>query len=594
MKIIRRDQVSKGEGLEDLPPFMQSILYNRGISNKTQLDKRLQSLCSFEQLLGIEEAVARLIQAIRHQESITVIGDFDADGATSTALVVSALRQFGAQQVQFLVPNRFSFGYGLSPEIVEVAAEKDPQLLITVDNGISCLAGVARANALGIDVIVTDHHLAGEALPEACAIVNPNQPGCPFPSKCIAGVGVIFYVMSALRRSLVNEGWFMQQNIAEPNMAEFLDLVALGTVADVVALDQNNRILVRQGIQRIRAGRVRPGIEALLKVAGKTLAHIRETDLGFAVAPRLNAAGRLDDMSLGIECLLSENMTIANHRASELDQLNHERRHIEAEMKTQAFAFIEQLQAKVPAGDSLPVALCFFDESWHQGVIGILAGRLKEKYHRPVIIFSQVSDTEMKGSARSIQGLNIRDVLANIDKDYPDVIRKFGGHAMAAGLSICPAQLKTFKQAFIQEVSKYVSASDLEGELLSDGALPQEYLSMDTAQLLQDYGPWGQSFPEPIFDDVFEVMEQRIVGQNHLKLALVHPQTHKKLDAIAFNVDLKEWPNHRCAHVHIAYKLDINIYQNRARLQLMVENIAPAKIDASVMAMREELGQYSW
>lgn len=571
MQIKQRTLPTNLSSLATLPPILQRIYASRGITDEAQLDKRLQTLLPFSSLKDIDKACARLEQALTEQQRILVIGDFDADGATSTALAVAALTVMGAQQVDFLVPNRFEFGYGLTPAIVEAAQSRQPALIITVDNGIASIDGVEAANRAGIDVLITDHHLPGEQLPNACAIVNPNQPGDEFLSKSIAGVGVIFYVMLALRRHLGNQGWFNAQQIPEPNMAQFLDLVALGTVADVVALDQNNRILVNQGLARIRQGQVRPGIQALINIAGRECSRLRESDLGFAVAPRLNAAGRLDDMSLGIACLLCEDPGKAQLLAQQLDQLNQERRVIEAEMKEQALASVEQLINKIERGQQLPVALCLMDESWHQGVIGILAGRLKERYHRPTIIFAQVSDEELKGSARSVAGLNIRDALAAIDKDHPGLMTKFGGHAMAAGLTIPLANFKTFQQAFVQEVSRHLDVSQCEGELLTDGPLKGGDFTLETAGLLLQAGPWGQQFPEPCFDNVFEVLDQRIVGQNHLKLTVAHPDSGETIDAIAFNVDRNHWPNHRIKQIHAAYRLDINVYQGRSRLQLMIE-----------------------
>lgn len=575
MRIKQREMPHSASSLSALPPILQRIYASRGITDEAQLDKRLQTLLPFSSLKDIDKACLRLEQALSAQQRILIIGDFDADGATSTALAVAALTAMGAQHVDFLVPNRFEFGYGLTPAIVAVAQARDPHLIITVDNGIASIEGVAAAQRVGIDVLITDHHLPGEQLPNACAIVNPNQPGDTFSSKSIAGVGVIFYVMLALRRHLTNNGWFAAQQLAEPNMAQFLDLVALGTVADVVALDQNNRILVNQGLARIRQGQLRPGINALIKVAGRECSRLRESDLGFAVAPRLNAAGRLDDMSLGIACLLCEDEARAQVLAEQLDQLNQERRVIEAEMKGQAMTAVEQLIKKIERGQQLPPALCLMDESWHQGVIGILAGRLKERYHRPTIAFAKVSDTELKGSARSVAGLNIRDALAVIDKDNPGLITKFGGHAMAAGLSIPVASFKEFQLAFIKEVSRHLDASQCEGELLTDGPLATGEFSLEIAGLLQQAGPWGQQFPEPCFDNIFEVLDQRIVGQNHLKLTFAHPDSGETIDAIAFNVDTNHWPNHRIKTVHAAYRLDINVYQGRSRLQLMVESLNP-------------------
>lgn len=571
MRIKQRDIPETLLSLSSYPPVLQRIYAARGIKQESELEKGLQALLPFSTLTDIDKACLRLEEALSKQQRILIIGDFDADGATSTALAISALGAMGASHVEFLVPNRFEFGYGLTPAIVEVARKWHPDLIITVDNGIASMDGVDAANQAGIDVLITDHHLPADSLPKACAIVNPNQPADRFQSKSIAGVGVIFYVMLALRRHLVNAGWFSAQGIAETNMAQFLDLVALGTVADVVALDQNNRILVNQGLARIRQGHCRPGIKALIEISGRDCSRLRESDLGFAVAPRLNAAGRLDDMSLGIDCLLSDTPEKAKNLAAHLDELNQERRVIESEMKEQALLTIEKLINKIEHAHHLPVALCMMDENWHQGVIGILAGRLKERYHRPVIAFAQVSDTELKGSARSISGLNIRDVLAAVDKDHPGLISKFGGHAMAAGLSLAPQAFKAFQQAFVAEVAKHLDSSQCEGELWTDGSLKPQELTLETANLLQQAGPWGQQFPEPCFDNVFEILEQRLVGQHHLKLTLAHPEGGSTIDAIAFNIDLNKWPNHRARQAHLAYKLDINVYQGRTRLQLIVD-----------------------
>ncbi len=572
MLIKRRPQPTHTLSLPNTPDVLNRIFATRGITEASQLDKQLQTLLPFNLLKGIGDACLRLETALRGQQRILIIGDFDADGATSTAVAITALRAMGAKFIDYLVPNRFEFGYGLTPQIVEVASKWQPHLIITVDNGIASFDGVEKANELGIDVLITDHHLPADTIPNACTIVNPNQKGCEFPSKSIAGVGVIFYVMLALRRHLTNAGWFSDMHIPEPNMASFLDLVALGTVADVVGLDQNNRIMVNQGMARIRQGHCREGIKALIEVAGRDCARLRESDLGFAIAPRLNAAGRLDDMALGIECLISSDLQQARNYCQQLDELNQERKQIETEMKEQAMLALDKLAASNDyKGKHLPIALCLFDKTWHQGVIGILAGRMKERYHRPVIAFAEVSDSELKGSARSVPDLNIRDVLAAIDKDHPGLIIKFGGHAMAAGLSIHPQSLSVFRDALVAEVNRHLDLSQCEGELFTDGPLQSDEFSLETAQLIQQAGPWGQQFAEPVFDNVFEILDQRLVGQKHLKMTLVSKQGGQQVDAIAFNVDLKAWPNHRAKYVHAAYKLDINFFQGRTRLQLMIQ-----------------------
>ncbi|MGL5741619.1 MAG: single-stranded-DNA-specific exonuclease RecJ [Legionella sp.] len=571
MLIKQRPQHAHTVSLPNIPDVLRRIFATRGITDAAQLDKQLHTLLPFDLLTGIDAACLRLEKALRAQHRILIIGDFDADGATSTALAITALSAMGAQFVDYLVPNRFEFGYGLTPQIVDVASKWQPGLIITVDNGITSFEGVERANQLGIDVLITDHHLPAEMLPNACAIVNPNQQGCAFPSKSIAGVGVIFYVMLALRRHLVNVHWFREMDVPEPNMASFLDLVALGTVADVVGLDQNNRIMVNQGMARIRQGHCRVGIKALIEVSGRECSRLRESDLGFAIAPRLNAAGRLDDMALGIECLITSDLQQAKNYCQQLDELNEERKQIETKMKEQAMLALEKLALKTDSSNHLPIALCLFDKTWHQGVIGILAGRVKERYHRPVIAFAEVSDEELKGSARSVPDLNIRDVLAAIDKDYPDLINKFGGHAMAAGLSIHPKSLNTFREAFVEEVNKHLDLSQCEGELLTDGPLQPEEFSLETAQIIHQAGPWGQQFAEPVFDNVFEILDQRLVGKNHLKMTLATTQGNQQVDAIAFNIDLKSWPNYRAKYVHAAYKLDINFFQGRTRLQLLIQ-----------------------
>lgn len=581
MLIKRRPQPQHTLNL-NIPDILQRIYASRGVSEACQLDKQLKTLIPFNLLKGIDEACLRLELALRQQQRILVIGDFDADGATSTALAMTALKAMGAEFIDYLVPNRFEFGYGLTPQIVEVAHKWKPHLIITVDNGIASFEGVEKANELGIDVLITDHHLPAEQLPNACAIVNPNQKGCEFPSKSIAGVGVIFYVMLALRRHLIQHDWFNELNIAEPNMASFLDLVALGTVADVVGLDQNNRIMVNQGMIRIQQGKCREGIKALIEVAGRDCARLRESDLGFAIAPRLNAAGRLDDMALGIECLITTDLNLARNYCQQLDELNQERKQIETEMKEQAVIALDKLAINTEQKEHLPIALCLFDKTWHQGVIGILAGRMKERYHRPVIAFAEVADDELKGSARSVADLNIRDVLAAIDKDHPELIIKFGGHAMAAGLSIHPKSLNAFRDALVAEVSKHIDLSQCEGELITDGPLQSEELNLETAQLIQKAGPWGQQFAEPVFDNVFEILDQRLVGKNHLKMTLALTHSGQQVDAIAFNVDLKSWPNHRARYVHVAYKLDINFFQGRTRLQLMIQAMNATEYEMSV------------
>lgn len=553
-------------------PVLARIYASRGLHDLNDLGRNLKALLPDGEMSGVDTAVARLVKALRLQERVLIVGDFDCDGATSTSVALLALRQMGLHHVDYLVPNRFDYGYGLSPEIVDVALERQPQLLITVDNGISSISGVKRAAEHGIDVIVTDHHLPGKELPAACAIVNPNQPTCGFVAKSTCGVGVIFYVMIALRRALQQNGWFEQQQIAPPNLAALLDLVALGTVADVVPLEQNNRILVHQGLQRIRAGRARPGILALLEVAGRQRHKLAASDLGFAVAPRLNAAGRLEDISIGIECLITENADQARQLASTLDQLNRERRGIEEEMQHQALELLSSLQLDTR---SMPYGVCLYDETWHQGVIGILASRIKERMHRPVIAFAPGDAGEIKGSARSIAGFHVRDGLDAIAAANPGLLSKFGGHAMAAGLTLKAEDYQRFADAFDQEVRRQLSEADLQETVLTDGALSAGEISIEMAEMLREAGPWGHQFPEPLFDGEFALLQQRIVGQKHLKMVLMDPASGLAVDGIHFNADLEQWPNDSVARVRAVYRLDVNEFRGQRSVQLMVDHLLP-------------------
>ncbi|NVK54553.1 MAG: single-stranded-DNA-specific exonuclease RecJ [Alteromonadaceae bacterium] len=556
----------------NLHPVIERVYRGRDIHATEQLVTGAQALLHYRDLLGCERAAEHIADAIINRRAITIIGDFDADGATSTALCLLALGQMGATSVDYLVPNRFDFGYGLSPEIVELAGQRGTPLIITVDNGISCHAGVERANALGMDVIVTDHHLPGETLPAATAIVNPNQPDCRFPSKNLAGVGVAFYLMLALRAQLQQRGWFEESGSPAPNLANLLDIVAVGTVADVVPLDQNNRILVHQGLQRIRAGQCRAGITALLDVAKRHAGRISATDLGFVVGPRLNAAGRLDDMAAGIECLMCSDPMEARARATELDRLNQQRRTIEQEMKQQA----QEVLASIRIDDTAPpAAIVLFDESFHQGVIGIVAGRLKDEYKRPTIVFARQDDNTIKGSARSISGVHIRDILEAVSTAAPGLIDKFGGHAAAAGLSLPAEHLDAFTQAFTAHVSKALEKVDDPNVILTDGPLDADVLNLPLAQSLRQAGPFGQGFQPPLFDGEFRLIQQRIVGECHLKMVLAHPDSGEEFDAIAFNIDTDVWPDASIKQVQLAYQLDVNYYRGRESLQLLVEAIAP-------------------
>lgn len=569
-RIIRREPKADAAHLPiEIPAVLRRIYAARGIADPLQLDTGVERLLPPQRLGGLERALDLLEQALTQGQRIVIVGDFDADGATSTALMVRALRALGAPQVDYLVPNRFDFGYGLTPEIVAVAARQNPDLLITVDSGIACLAGVAAARAHGMRVLVTDHHLPGAQLPEADAIVNPNLPGDDFPSKHLAGVGVAFYLMVALRARLRTTDWFTARDLPEPNLAQLLDLVALGTVADVVPLDHNNRILVEQGLRRIRAGRCVPGISALLQVGKRNPARVVASDLGFTVGPRLNAAGRLEDMALGIECLLADDAQAALTMARQLDELNRARREIEADMKAQALTALESLHLET---GSLPTGLCVFDRAWHQGVIGILAARLKESLHRPVIAFATAGDGEIKGSARSVSGFHIRDCLEAVSTRHPGLIRKFGGHAMAAGLSLAEQDFTRFHAAFDTEVSRHLGAGDLQGVIHSDGELQADELTLELAEALRTAGPWGQHFPEPVFDGVFEVLSQRLVGDCHLKLTL-RQAGRAGIDAIAFNqASIGDLTGRR---VTLAYRVDANEFRGMTSLQLVVEYIEP-------------------
>lgn len=573
--ILRREPKAIPDELAaELPPLLARIYSSRGISSLDELNHSLEKLLPFHQLKGIEEAVALLLEAMQQRWKILIVGDFDADGATSTSVAVKALRMFGAAEVDFLVPNRFEYGYGLTPEIVAVAAERKPDLIVTVDNGISSINGVAAAQKKGIKVLVTDHHLPGDELPVAEAMINPNQPGDDFPCKNLAGVGVIFYVMLALRSRLRELGWFDQQGIEQPNLALLLDLVALGTVADVVPLDHNNRILVAQGLARIRAGHASPGIQALCEASKRDTSRLVSSDLGFGLGPRLNAAGRMEDMTIGIDCLLSETVEEARGLAERLEELNHERRSVEGDMRDEALAEVERLH--LDGEQSLPFGFCLYQPGWHEGVIGIVASRIKDKLHRPVIVFTDAANGDIKGSARSVKGVHIRDVLDAVAAAHPELLKKFGGHAMAAGLTIHAEALDPFRQAFDAEVRKHLNEDDLRGTLLSDGELTTAEATMELAARLRRETPWGQGFIEPLFDGWFEVSGSRIVGERHLKMQLRWPDSGQGVDAIAFNVD-EELLRMQPQRVQIAYRLDINEWKGKQSLQLLVDTIVSAE-----------------
>jgi single-stranded-DNA-specific exonuclease len=518
-------------------------------------------------MLDMGRAAKRLADTLSGGGSILVVGDYDADGATGSTVAVRGLRAMGAARVSYLVPSRFAFGYGLSPAVADAAARWRPDLIVTVDNGIASVAGVERANELGIPVIVTDHHLPGDSLPAAAAIVNPNRPGDGFPSKHLAGVGVVFYLLAALRAMLREQGWFRAGRPA-PNLAELLDLVALGTIADVVTLDENNRILVNQGLRRIRAGRCCLGVRALLEVAGRDPARVTARDLAFAVAPRLNAAGRLEDMSLGVECLLAEDPARALELARRLDSLNRRRKLIEDGMRGQAETLVEALS---PWAGTLPPALCLFEPGWHQGVIGILAARMRERYQRPVITFAHADEETLRGSARSVEGLHARDLIDAVDKRRPGVIERFGGHAVAAGLTLPRRSLEAFAETFIAEVRKEVGDNPPVLEIVSDGELPPSALNLETAHLLGEAGPWGKGFPEPLFDGVFQVLDQRLVGERHLKLRLCPHAGGVPIDAIGFRLGARLDDSAELARV--AYRLEVNQYRGSDSAQLIVEHL---------------------
>ncbi|EPD3619713.1 single-stranded-DNA-specific exonuclease RecJ [Salmonella enterica subsp. enterica serovar Montevideo] len=571
-QLRRREADETAELPADLPPLLRRLYASRGVRSARELERSVKGMLPWQQLSGIDNAVEILYNAFREGTRIIVVGDFDADGATSTALSVLGMRALGCDNISYLVPNRFEDGYGLSPEVVDQAKARGAQLIVTVDNGISSHAGVAHAKTLGIPVIVTDHHLPGDTLPDAEAIINPNLRDCEFPSKSLAGVGVAFYLMLALRTFLRDKGWFDERNIAPPNLAELLDLVALGTVADVVPLDANNRILTWQGLSRIRAGKCRPGIKALLEISNRDPQQLAASDLGFALGPRLNAAGRLDDMSVGVALLLCDNLGEARVLASELDALNQTRKEIEQGMQAEALILCEKLER---SSETLPVGLAMYHPEWHQGVVGILASRIKERFHRPVIAFAPAGDGMLKGSGRSIQGLHMRDALERLDTLYPDLMIKFGGHAMAAGLSLEEHKFEQFQQRFGELVTEWLDPALLQGEVISDGPLSAAEMSMEVAQLLRDAGPWGQMFPEPLFDGRFRLLQQRLVGERHLKVMVEPVGGGPLLDGIAFNIDTTCWPDNGVREVELAYKLDINEFRGNRSLQIIIDDIWP-------------------
>ena len=568
-KQILRREVPGGNKLCD-DPLLDRLYRSRHIKNACQLDRTLAAIHNPNLMSGLDDAVALLLEAYEKQQKIVIVGDFDADGATSTALAVLALRQLGFVNVAYLVPNRFEQGYGLSVAVAQEALALDVELLITVDNGVSSHEGVAFLKERGVNVIVTDHHLPPESLPSADAIINPNLAHCGFPSKNLAGVGVAFYLMLALRAKFRELGMFDAKN--QPNFTELLDLVALGTVSDVVPLDQNNRILVYQGLARIKAQRCRFGIRALAEVAKRDLAGFSASDLGFSIAPRLNAAGRLDNMSVGVELLLAEDMESARALALELDGLNQARKEIEQGMKLEALKICQNLTA---LENQLPHSIVLYQADWHQGVLGIVASRIKDQFHRPVIAFAQEQDGILKGSARSIPGLHIRDALERVYSQHPDLILKFGGHAMAAGLSINENYFADFQRIFNETVSELLAQEQLQGSIWTDGELSVNELNLNTAERLKSAGPWGQAFPEPLFDGEFKILQQRLVGEKHLKMMVESKLGGPLMDAIAFNVDTRYYPDLSIKTAKLVYKLDINEFRGNRDIQLLIDYIEP-------------------
>jgi single-stranded-DNA-specific exonuclease len=561
-----------------LHPLLAGLYAARGVNNAAELGGGLETLLPPEALGHTEQAAALLHETMARDGRILIVGDYDADGATSSALGVLGLRRLGAKDVDYLVPNRFEFGYGLTPPVVELARQRSPELIVTVDNGIASHEGVAVANALGIKVLVTDHHLPGPTLPAAACIVNPNQAGDPFPSKALAGVGVMFYVLLALRRRLRGVDWFETRKLPEPNLADLLDLVALGTVADVAKLDRNNRVLVAAGLKRIRAGRGRPGIEALAKLAKRSVSAMTARDLGFAIGPRLNAAGRMEDMTIGIECLIADDPTRAGVLAARLDALNQERRSREGEMRESAFAVVERLSAEAEQGGAaLPFGLCLHEPDWHEGLVGLVASRVRERVHRPVFAFAKAQDGKLKGSGRSIDGFHLRDALATIDATQPHLIERFGGHAMAAGLTLPAANYAAFAAAFDAVVRGQLDAGALQGVHTTDGELRAEWLSIECASLLREAGPWGNGFPEPVFDGVFVVNDTRIVGGRHLRLGLRAEGSApgaRPIPAIAFGWEEAVPPSG--ARLQLVYQLELDTYRDGKDIQLLVLHAMPA------------------
>lgn len=571
-KLKQRQSQAVSDTLPDgLHPVIRRILLTRNITDESALDLSLGRLLPPNSLAGVQQAAEILADAVVNNQSILIVGDFDADGATGTSLAIRALKLMAATRVGFRVPNRFEFGYGLSEGLVETLSDDPPDVLVTVDSGISSLEGAAKAREMGCKLIITDHHLPGDALPGADAIVNPNCPGDQFQSKALAGVGVVFYLMTVVRSALRDRNWFTFPR-QQPNLARLLDLVALGTVADLVPLDNNNRILVRQGIERIRQGLCGPGLLALLRLGKRDYRHLSASDLGFAVAPRLNAAGRLEDMSVGIRCLLTDDRDEAMALAKELDELNHSRKARQEQMQQQALEQLQELLDGLSARD-LPAGVCLYDDGWHQGIVGLVASRIKDHVHRPVLAFAPESESSdvLKGSARSVRGVHIRDVLARIDTLHPDMITAFGGHAMAAGLTMNAGQLEKFESALNESIEFFLQGQTLENEILTDGSLPASDMNLSFAERLNQLGPWGQKFPEPVFEGRFVIEQQRVVGGAHLKMSLRPVDGQQCMDAIAFGRLPEDLPGSDV--VELVYRLDINHFRGHKTCQLMVEQI---------------------
>ncbi len=574
LRLVRRRPARAVRLPASLHPVLRRVYAHRGVYEAAALDLRLQRLLPPDGLPALDAAAGLLADAVTEGRRILVVGDYDADGATGTALAIRLLRAMGAGAVDFLVPSRFTHGYGLSPALLRAARPFDPHLILTVDNGVAAVEGVAAAREAGIQVVVTDHHLPGERLPAADALVDPCLPGSDFPSRALCGAGVVLYLMAALRRVLAERGVFGPHR-PRPRLADFLDLVALATVADVVPLDHNNRVLVRQGLERIRRGRGAPGIRALLEAAGRDPARVTAEDLGFVVGPRVNAAGRLEDMRLGIDCLLADDVAQARVLAARLDALNRERRRIEEDMRETAEAHVAELALQSGA---LPEVLCLHRPDWHEGVVGILAGRVRERFHRPVVAFARGTDGLLKGSARSVPGLHIRDALAAVEARHPGLMRRFGGHAMAAGLTLEPKHLEPFGAALRTEVARILGGAPPAAEVHTDGPLTPAELHLDTAQALESAGPWGQGFPPPAFDGRFEVLDARVVGEHHLRLALRPEDGRRPVQAILFRAAERGW-REDAGWVHLVYRPEVNRFRDTASLQLHVHQMLPPNVE---------------